>query len=57
MDQVFVLWEVMQRQKRNPYYLAFLDIKRAYDVIEKDCGSDANVSCGRGRPENGVEGE
>ena len=38
VDQVFVLWEVMQRQKRRkkPYYLAFLDIKRAYDVVWRE---------------------
>jgi hypothetical protein len=35
VDQVYVLSEIIQRQKKRkkPYYCAFLDIKRAYDVV------------------------
>ena len=38
VDQVYVLAEMVQRQKlrKKPWYLAFLDIKRAYDVVWRE---------------------
>ena len=38
VDQVYVLSEIIQRQKRRKkaWYCAFLDIKRAYDVVWRD---------------------
>ena len=48
VDQVYVLSEIIQRQKKRkkPYYLAFLDIKRAYDVVWRDGLWDRLWSCG-----------
>ena len=38
VDQVYVLSEIIQRQKKRKkaYYCAFLDIKRAYDVVWRE---------------------
>jgi hypothetical protein len=48
VDQVYVLAETIQRQKKRkkPYYLAFLDIKRAYDVVWRDGLWDRLWQCG-----------
>ena len=52
VEQVYVLAEVVQRQKRRkkPWYLAFLDIKRAYDVVWREGLWERLWQCGmRGR--------
>ena len=48
VDQVYVLSEIIQRQKRKkkPWYCAFLDIKRAYDVVWREALWERLWICG-----------